>query len=212
MLRSILRSTFVRSTFVRSTLLRSTFLRSTYLATLSILQLALIVQLAPPLALALRTDALAGLAPEGWPALLQLFAMGLAVTGTALALVFPGVALARHKRAGAMRFLGLPSWAIALAIAGVVILGAATLALGLSPALPAEVRLSVLLVSRPALSGGLALATAGVLCGELLRRSVPVRGAKHATRHMGRIEVTYPPELRTHALPSTLPQMQGRPG
>ena len=192
---------------------RSTFFRSIYLATLSILQLALIVQLAPPLALAFRTDALAGLAPEGWPALMQLFAMGLAVAGTALALVFPGVALARHTRAGAMRFLGLPRWAIALAVAGVVILGVATLALALAPTLPAELRVSVLLVSRPALTGGLALATAGVLCGELLRRSVPARGAKSALRHAtGRIEVTYPPELRTHALPSTVPHMQGRLG
>jgi hypothetical protein len=190
---------------------RSIF-RSLYLTALSILQLALIVQLAPPLALALRTDALAGLAPEGWPALLQVLAMGLAVAGTALALVFPGVALARHKRAGAMRFLGLPCWAIALAVAGVAILGAATLALGLSPALPAEIRVSVLLVSRPALTGGLALATAGVLCGELLRRSVPARGTRHALVGAGRIEVTHPPELRTHALPSTVPQIQGRSG
>ena len=187
--------------------------RLIYLATLAVLQLALIVQLAPPLARALRTDALAGLAPEGWPALLQLFAMGLAVAGTALALVFPGVALARHKRAGAMRFLGLPRWAIALAIAGVLILTAATVALGLAPALPAEIRITVLLVARPALTGGLALATAGVLCAELLRRSIPARGAKPALRHSaGRIEVTYPPELRTHARPPTVPHMQGKPG
>ena len=188
-------------------------LRSVYLATLSILQIALIVELAPPLALALRADALAGLAPEGWPALLQFFAMGVAVAGTALALVFPGVALARHKRAGPMRFLGLPRWAIALAVAGVVLLGTATLGLALAFALPPEIRISVLLVSRPALAGGVALATAGVLCGELLRRSVPTRGAKPALhRATGRIEVTHPPELRTRALPSIVPQMQGRSG
>jgi hypothetical protein len=195
-------------------MLRSnSMVRSIYLATLWILQLALIVRLAPPLALALRTDALAGLAPEGWPALLQVVAMGLAVGGTALALVFPGVALARHKRAGAMRFLGLPRWAIALAIAGVVILGAATLALALASLVPAEVRVSVLLVSRPALTGGLALTIAGVLCGELLRRSVPMRDARRALGHgSGRIEVTHPPELRTHPLRSNVPQMQGRLG
>ena len=65
---------------------------------------------------------------------------------------------------------------------------------------------------------GLALATAGVLCGEMLRRSVPVPRARHALRHAtGRVEVTHPPDLRTHALPSsalstapsTLPHMQG---
>ncbi len=188
-------------------------IRSIYLAALSILQLALIVQLAPPLALALRADALAGLAPEGWPALLQLVAMGLAVAGTALALVFPGVALARHTRAGSMRFLGLPRWTIALSISGVVMLGVATSAIALAPWLPAEVRVNLLLVCRPALTGGLALATAGVLSGELLRRSVSTRGAKPALRHAtGRIEVTYPPELRTRALPTTVPQMRGRPG
>jgi hypothetical protein len=188
-------------------------LRTAYVAALSILQVALIVELAPSLALAFRANALAGLATEGWPALLQLFAMGVAVGGTALALVFPGVALARHVRSGPMRFLGLPRWAIALAIAGVVLLGAATLGLVLASALPADIRVNVLLVSRPALAGGLALATAGVLCGELLRRSVPAPSLKAALRHAaGRIEVTHPPELRTRALPSTVPQMQGRPG
>jgi hypothetical protein len=55
----------------------------------SILQIALIVKLAPPLALALRADALAGLAPEGWPRLLQLFAMASCRRRHALALVFP---------------------------------------------------------------------------------------------------------------------------
>lgn len=188
-------------------------LRSIYLVALAMLQLALIVELAPPLALGLRANALAGLAPEGWPALLQLFAIGLAVAGTALALVFPGVALARHQRAGPMRFVGLPRWAIALAVTGALLLAMATLALTIAPALPPEIRISVLLVSRPALSGGLALAAAGVLCGELLRRSVPARGVKLALRRaLGRIEVTHPPELRTHPLPSTVPHLQGRAG
>ena len=75
-------------------------LRPLYLATLLILQLALVVKVAPPLAQALRVDALAGLAPGGWPAMLQLIATGLAVAGAALALVFPGVALSRHRRSG----------------------------------------------------------------------------------------------------------------
>ena len=186
-------------------------LRSVYVATLSILQLALVVKLAPPLAQALRADVLAGVAPEGWPAMLQLFATGLAVAGLALALVFPGIALARHKRAGSMRFLGLPRWAVALAIAGVAVLVVAALAVALASTLPAEIRLLVLLVSRPAFTGGLALAVAGVLCGELLRRSVPARGFKPTLRPVtGRIEVTSPPDLRTHPLSSTVPQMQGR--
>ncbi len=187
-------------------------LRLIYLATLLTLQLALIVKLAPPLAQALRVDALAGLAPEGWPALLQLLATGLAVAGAALALVFPAVALARHRRAGNHRFLGLPGWAVALALTGVALLAAATLGLALAPLLPVEARTIAILVARPAVAGGLALATAGVLCAELLRRSVPAaHGARSGLRRAhGRIEVTYPPELRTCALGNVGHEMQGR--
>jgi len=188
-------------------------LRLGYLTTLSILQIVLVVELAPPLALALRAHALAGLAPGGWPAMLQLFAIALAVAGSAVTLVFPGIVLALHRRAGAMRFLGLPRWAIGLSIAGLSVLGAATVARAVASTLPDEARIAVLLVSHPAVTGGLALATAGVLCAELLRRSVPARALKHAPRHpTGRIEVTYPPEHRTYALRSTVPHMQGRSG
>jgi len=188
-------------------------LRFVYLATLSILQILLIVELAPPLALALRAHALAGLAPGGWPATLQLFAMALAVAGTAVTLVFPLLVIARHRRAGAMRFLGLPRWAIGLAIAGASILGTATLAVAVASMLPHATRAAVLLVSRPALTGGLALATAGVLCAELLRRSVSARGHSHAPRRStGRIEVTYPPEHRTYPSPTAVPHTQGRSG
>ncbi len=144
-------------------------LRPLYLATLLVLQLALIVKLAPPLAQVLRMDALAGLAPGGWPAMLQLIATGLAVAGAALALAFPGVALARHRRSATLRFLGLPPWAVALALAGIALLAAAALGLALAPIMPAEPRVIVYLVARPALTGGLALATAGVLFAELLR-------------------------------------------
>ena len=115
-------------------------LRPLYLTALLILQIALVVKLAPPLAQALRIDALPSLAPEGWLAMLQLGATGLAV------------------------------------------------------------------------AGGLAMAAAGVLCAELLRRSVaPGRESQPGARPAsGRIEVTYPPELRTHALPNALAQARGR--
>jgi hypothetical protein len=77
----------------------------------------------------------------------------------------------------------------------------------------AATRAAVLLVSRPALTGGLALATAGVLCAELLRRSVSARGHSHAPRRStGRIEVTYPPEHRTYPSPTAVPHTQGRSG
>jgi len=187
-------------------------LRLPYLTTLLILQLALVVKLAPPLGQALRVDALAGLAPDGWPAMLQLIATGLAVAGAALALVFPGVALARHRRAGPLRFLGLPGWAVAMALAGIALLGAAALGLALAPWLPAETRVIAFLIARPTVTGGLALATAGVLCAELLRRSVAAAHGPRSGAHPahGRIEVTHPPELRTVALPGTARQMQGR--
>jgi hypothetical protein len=145
--------------------------------------------------------------------MLQVFTTSLAVAGTAVTLVFPGMVLARHRRAGTMRFLGLPGWAIGFAIAGLVVLGAAVLALAIASTLPDETRFMVLLVARPAQTGGLALATAGVLCAEILRRSVPVRAVKHVPRHStGRIEVTYPPEHRTYAFPSVVPHAQGRSG
>jgi len=157
-------------------------LRPLYLATLLVLQLALIVKLAPPLAQALRVDALAGLAPGGWPAMLQLIATGLAVAGAALALAFPVVALARHRRSATFCFLGLPPWAVALALAGIALLAAAALGLALAPIMPAELRIIVYLVARPALTGGLALATAGVLFAELLR-GVAVASGSRAERH-----------------------------
>ena len=172
-----------------------------YLLALLALQLALIVKLAPPLAQALRTDALPGLAPEGLPALLQFVATGLAVAGAALALAFPGVALLRHRRAGSHRFLGLPGWAVALALAGTLLLGAAALLLVLAPMLPDDMGMTATLVARSGIAGGLAMAAAGVLCADLLRRSVaggrPALPARDSGR--GRIEVTHPPELRTLA-------------
>ncbi len=187
-------------------------LRSFYLATLLALQLALIVKVAPPLALALRAEAMTSAAPEGWPALLQLGTTGLAVAGTTLALVFPGIALARHGRAGAHRFLGLPGWAVALALSGTTLLAAAALAPVLALLLPGDDRAAAVLVARPGAVAGLALAAAGVLCAELLRRSVATSHAsmRDARVPTGRIEVTYPPELRTRAVPSARGQAHGQ--
>ena len=202
----------LRPYMLRPSTLHPFVARPFYLAALLVLQLALIVKLAPPLAQALRTDALAGLAPDGWPLLLQVLATGFAVAGTTLALVFPGVALARHRRAGTQRYLGLPAWAVVLALAGIALLAAAALGLALAPLMPSESRSTALLVARPAITGGLALATAGVLCAELLRRSVPAARDARALPHSapGRIEVTYPPELRTCALGNVGQEMQAR--
>jgi len=129
-----------------------------YRFTLLALQLALVVKLAPPLAQALRADALPGLAPEGLPAMLQFVATGLAVAGASLALAFPGVALVRHQRAGPHRFQGLPAWAVALALAGTFLLATAALLLTAVPMLPDGIGMTAALVARSVIAGGLALA------------------------------------------------------
>ena len=176
--------------------------RRFYLATLPILQVALISELARPLAQALRIDAAPGLAPAGWPAMLQLVAMAAAVVGISLALVFPAFALTRHRRGGALRFHGLPDWAVALALAGTATLAAGFILQELVPMLPIDARMTAMLIARPVIAGGLALNTAGVLCAELLRRGVaPARAATEGERkRTGRVEVTYPPELRTRTV------------
>ncbi len=173
--------------------------RRLYLSALLVVQLALVVQFATPLAHALRVDTAPGLAPAGWPALLQLVATAAAVAGTSLALVFPGLALARHQRVGAQRFMGMPRWAVTLALSGALVLAVGVIALVAAPMAPGDARLTLALVARPVIAGGLALATAGVLCAELLRRNrapEPVSSPR-AHRPSGRVEVTHPPELRT---------------
>ena len=151
--------------------------RPLYLVTLLLLQFALVVKLAPPLAQAIRIDTAPGLAPGGWPALLQLVAIAASVAGASLALAFPIVAMSRHRRGGLLRFLGLPQWAIALALAGAGTFIAGSLALVSIAMFPVEARMTAVLLARPAAAGGLALMIAGVLCAELLRRNVIPRQA-----------------------------------
>ncbi len=94
---------------------------------------------------ALRIDAAPGLAPGGWPAMLQLVATAAAIVGTSLALVFPAFALARHRRGGALRFHGLPEWAVALALAGTATLAAGFIVQELVPMLPIDARMTAML-------------------------------------------------------------------
>jgi len=131
--------------------------------------------------------------------MLQLVATAATVAGTSVSLAFPVIALARHRRSGRSRFLGLPRWATVLASCGVIVVAAGWTALALLSALPADARMTAMLVARPVVAGGLAVAAAGVLCAELLRQSVaPARESADSRRNRpGRIEVTHPPELRT---------------
>ena len=145
--------------------------RLLYLTTLLVLQFALVVDLAGPLAHALRIHTAPGHAPAGWPALLQLVATAAAVAGASLALALPGVALSRHRREGTSRFRGLPACAVALALSGAAILAAGAITLACVPMLPADVRMTTVLIARPVIAGGLALATAGVLSAEILHRN-----------------------------------------
>ena len=173
--------------------------RSLYLVTLVLLQIALIGWVSPPLAQALRLETAPGLAPGGWPAMLQLVATAATIVGTSVALAFPALALTRHRRSGSQRFLGLPGWATALASCGSAAMLAACVALALVSMLPVDAQMTAVLIARPIAAGGLAVAAAGVLCAELLRRSVaPARASAGSRSKPGRIEVTHPPELRTH--------------
>jgi hypothetical protein len=172
--------------------------RRFYLATLVLLQIALIGWVSPPLAQALRFETAPGLAPSGWPAMLQLLAAAAAIVGASVALAFPALALTRHRRSGPLRFLGLPRWATALASCANAAMCVAFVALALVPALPADSQMTAVLIARPVATGGLALAAAGVLCAEILGRRVAApRDSARSRMAAGRIEVTHPPELRT---------------
>ena len=178
-------------------------IRRLYLAALVALQLALLARVAPRLGHALHTDAALGALPGGLPALVQLAGAATAIVGVAVALVFPGVALLRHHQRGPIRFRGLPRWAVGLALAGAAALGVGLALQGLIPLLPREVKITSALIARPTQNAGLALAVAGTLCAELLRRSV---GAARGTMSIAHrrvaesIEVTDPPELRTRGI------------
>jgi hypothetical protein len=172
-------------------------IRRLYLATLLALQLVLLARVAPRLGVALHTDAALGALPGGLPALAQWLGTAGAIVGVALALVFPGVALLRHQQRGKLRFIGLPRWAVGLALAGGATLVAGVLLHASLSLLPADAKLAAALVARTAQNAGLALGAAGALCAELLRRSVaPLRNTS-VRRHVERIEVTDPPDLRT---------------
>jgi hypothetical protein len=173
--------------------------RRLYQFTLVALQVALFVQIAPPLAQALRDRAAFGAFPDGGLAVIQLASAVAAVGGGALALAFPVLALLRHRQRGALRFDGLPRWSVALAVAGALIfLGGASL-IGVVPLLPPESRMAAVLTARPVVNAGLALMAAGVLCAEVLRRGVGMRRTVIVPLNTAppRIEVTQPPELAT---------------
>jgi hypothetical protein len=173
--------------------------RRLYQVTLVALQIALVVQIAPPLAQSLQRGAAFGAFAHGPLAALQVACAVAAIVGAALALAFPGFALLRHRQRGVARFGGLPRWCVALAVAGAGIFLAGSFLYGMVSVLPRESRLATALTARPVMNAGLALMAAGVMCAECLRRSVGVPRIVVVAREpaTGRIEVTHPPELAT---------------
>ncbi|MEP7181030.1 MAG: hypothetical protein ABI886_02440 [Betaproteobacteria bacterium] len=176
-------------------------LRYSYLASLVALQIALAVEAAPPLARMLRTFASAAAAHGGLASIVQLGTTGLAAIGLAVTLIFPAVALLRHRQRGNARFRGVPRWAVAVMLAGAALLVAAVAVKVARPLMPVDLRNVAALVARPALMAGIALMAAGALCAELLRRSVAPRPRPDVAPHasLPRIEVIHPPELSTRA-------------
>ncbi len=171
-----------------------------YQLTLVALQIALAVELAPPLAQALQQGVAFGAFAGSALGVVQVTTALAAIGGGALALAFPGLALLRHRQRGRSRFGGLPRWAVALALAGAVVFVLGAFLNGVVPLLAGEQRLTTILTARPMLNAGLAVMAAGVLCAELLRRSVGVPRVIVIPRNAAtdRIEVTHPPELATH--------------
>lgn len=176
-------------------------LRHLYQGTLVALQCALLFELAPPLARALARGTALGAFPDGALGVVQVATAIAAIGGGALALAFPLFALLRHVQRGRPRFGGLPRWAVALALAGGIVFVLGALLNGVVPWLAADSRMAALLTARPLLNAGLAAMAAGVLCAEVLRRSVGVPRVIVIPRAAAsdRIEVTHPPELATHA-------------
>jgi hypothetical protein len=147
--------------------------RSLYLGTLFMLQLALVTQVAPPLARMFKAHAMFASLHDGWTVAAHLAGLVLSVAGAALALQFPLLAIVRHTKRGAPRFAGLPRWAIRVAIAGAALFACALAITAIAAVLSDDARGALSAVARSAAVAGTAVMAAGALCAELLRRSVP---------------------------------------
>lgn len=164
--------------------------RRAYLASLVALQCAMVVHGAPLLVARLTRPVAYAAVHGGAAGTLLLVLVALTALGAAVALSFPVLALARHLRRGAWRFVGVPPAAAVAAIVGAVVLVAGGVVLVVAGSLPPEWRTLAVHGGRVAGAAGFALTAAGALAGELLRRSIgplwlpalrgrgnPVRGA-----------------------------------
>ena len=176
-------------------------LRAAYLASLIVLELALITEVVPPLAEALRWRAAIAQAGDGTEAALRLTITLIGAAGAGVALAAPLFALLRHRQRGVLRFLGLPRWAIVPVVAGAAAFAGCALA---APWLiDIEQRWADALAEllEPLTLAATAVMTGGTLAAELLRRSVaPARLLRDLmpSRHVGGA-VADPAELNPHA-------------
>ena len=174
--------------------------RAAYFAALTLLQAALMIDVAPRLAVALIPRAHLADGPA-WLSVAQVAGYALALAGSAIALAFPAIALARHAQRGRMRFLGLPRFGTWLAIAGASAFAAAQALAWAAHSSLAIAGAAVAGIAPSLASGGIALMAAGALTAEVLRRGVAPLRVPIAPWHCRpvRIEVIGPRELATHA-------------
>ena len=147
-------------------------LRAAYLASLIVLELALVTEAAPPLAEALRWRAAIAQAGDGSEATLRLAITLVAATGAGVALAAPLLALLRHRQRGALRFLGLPRWAVVPVVAGAFAFAACALAVPWLVDLEQPWAEALVELQQPLVVAAIAVMTGGALAAELLRRSV----------------------------------------
>ena len=147
--------------------------RRAYLASLVALQCAIVVHGAPPLVARLTRPVAYAAVHGGAAGTLLLVLVALTALGAAVALSFPVLALARHLRRGAWRFVGVPPAAAVAAIVGRGRAGRRRRGARCSPGRcrPSGERLRSTAAAWPA-RPGFALTAAGALAGELLRRSI----------------------------------------
>lgn len=147
-------------------------LRTTYLVSLLVLEFALVAEVVPVLAEALRWRAAIAQSGDGGEATLRLAVALLGAAGAGLALAAPLFALLRHRQRGGLRFAGLPRWAVVPVVVGAATFAACTLA---EPWIAdvdhrhAEAAAELL---PPLILAATTLMTGGALAAELLRRSI----------------------------------------
>jgi hypothetical protein len=175
--------------------------RIAYLASLVVLQLALMSEVTPQVAEFIRVHAAILHAWDATTALLRLGVAGVAALGATIVVAAPSLALLRHHQRGALRYLGLPSWAVRGAIAGAVLFilsFAAPHALALVAGAGGDIWA---MAEQPVRDAAIAMMGGGAVGAELLRRSVaPPRVLRECMpiRHV-HVEVVHPEDLRTRA-------------